>query len=49
MDFNYSEEQLRIKETLKRFADQQVTPRAVEIDEKDEFPWDLHSRWLGWV
>lgn len=42
MDFNYTEEQKRIKETVTKFADQQVAPRAVEIDEQDEFPWDLH-------
>jgi len=47
MDFNYSEEQLRIKETLERFADQQVAPRVVEIDEKDEFPWDLQQQMAG--
>jgi alkylation response protein AidB-like acyl-CoA dehydrogenase len=44
MDFNYTEEQKQIKETVKRFADQQVAPRAVEIDEEDEFPWDLHKQ-----
>ena len=33
MDFNYTEEQKQIKETVKRFTDKQVSPRAVEIDE----------------
>lgn len=47
MDFNYTEEQKQIKETVKRFADQQVAPRAVEIDEQDEFPWDLHRQMAG--
>jgi len=47
MDFDYTEEQKRIKETVKRFADQQVAPRAVEIDEQDEFPWDLHGQMAG--
>ena len=47
MDFNYTEEQRQIKETVKRFADQQVAPRAVEIDEQDEFPWDLHHQMAG--
>jgi alkylation response protein AidB-like acyl-CoA dehydrogenase len=47
MDFNYTGEQRQIKETVKRFADQQVAPRAVEIDEQDEFPWDLHGQMAG--
>ena len=47
MDFNYTEEQKQIKETVKRFANQQVSPRAVEIDEQDEFPWDLHHQMAG--
>jgi acyl-CoA dehydrogenase len=44
MDFTYTEEQKQIKETVKKFTDQQVAPRAVEIDEEDEFPWDLHKQ-----
>ena len=44
MDFNLSEEQAQIKKTLKKFAENEVAPRVVEIDETDEFPWDLFDK-----
>lgn len=34
------EQQLLIK-TVKRLVDDQIAPKAAEIDEKDEFPWDI--------
>jgi alkylation response protein AidB-like acyl-CoA dehydrogenase len=41
MDFNFTEEQLAIKETAKDFAENEVAPSAVERDIKAEFPYEI--------
>ncbi|OYR44652.1 acyl-CoA dehydrogenase family protein [Halorubrum sp. Hd13] len=41
MDFALSEEQRQIRDTVAEFVDEEVVPRAAEIDESDEFPADL--------
>ncbi|MFW5917064.1 MAG: acyl-CoA dehydrogenase family protein [Halorubrum sp.] len=41
MDFTLSEEQRQIRDTVADFVDEEVVPRAAEIDETDEFPADL--------
>lgn len=41
MDFALSEEQRQIRDTVAAFVDEEVVPRAAEIDETDEFPADL--------
>jgi len=41
MDFSLSTEQRQIREMVAEFADEEIGPRAAEIDETDEFPWDL--------
>jgi len=41
MDFSLTEEQRQIEEMVSEFVDEEVVPRAKEIDETDEFPWDL--------
>ncbi|MFT4880355.1 MAG: alkylation response protein AidB-like acyl-CoA dehydrogenase [Natronomonas sp.] len=41
MDFSLTEEQRQIEEMVAEFVDEEVVPRAGEIDETDEFPWDL--------
>jgi len=41
MDFALSEEQRQIRDTVAGFVDEEVVPRAAEIDETDEFPADL--------
>ncbi len=38
MNFQFTEEQLMIKETARKFAVEELTPRASERDEKEEFP-----------
>lgn len=38
MDFNYSEEQLLIKQTAHDFAEEHLAPGVMERDEKAEFP-----------
>ena len=41
MDFTPTPEQAQIRETVAEFVDEEVVPRAGEIDETDEVPWDL--------
>jgi alkylation response protein AidB-like acyl-CoA dehydrogenase len=41
MDFALSAEQRQIRDTVASFVDEEVVPRAAEIDETDEFPADL--------
>ncbi|MDZ5811618.1 acyl-CoA dehydrogenase family protein [Halorubrum sp. AD140] len=41
MDFALSEEQRQIRDTVAEFVDEEVVPRAAEIDETDAFPADL--------
>src|SRR5512135_1581220 len=38
MDFSFSETQLMIRETARKFAEEKLAPSAVERDEKEEFP-----------
>jgi butyryl-CoA dehydrogenase len=44
MDFDYTEEQLMIRETVRDFAEKEVKPVAAEIDRTDAFPWRLYKR-----
>ncbi|WP_254822123.1 acyl-CoA dehydrogenase [Haloglomus halophilum] len=41
MDLSLTPEQKQIKEMVADFVDEEVVPRASEIDNEDEFPWDL--------
>ena len=41
MDLTRTSEQRQIQETVAGFVDEEVVPRAAEIDETDEFPADL--------
>jgi alkylation response protein AidB-like acyl-CoA dehydrogenase len=41
MDFALSPEQRQIRDTVSSFVDEEVVPRAEEIDRTDEFPADL--------
>ena len=41
MDFALSTEQRQIRDTVADFVDEEVVPRAAEIDSEDEFPRDL--------
>jgi len=41
MDFSPTQEQRQIREMVAEFVDEEVVPRAAEIDETDEFPGDL--------
>ncbi|WP_276261293.1 acyl-CoA dehydrogenase family protein [Haloglomus litoreum] len=41
MDLSLTPEQKQIKEMVADFVDEEVVPRAADIDHEDEFPWDL--------
>lgn len=41
--FALSEEQELFRASVRRLAEDKIAPRATEIDETDEFPWDLHE------
>lgn len=44
MSFILNDEQLMMQETARKFAEEEVKPRAAEIDESDEFPHDLYKK-----
>jgi alkylation response protein AidB-like acyl-CoA dehydrogenase len=44
MNFNLSEEQLMIRETVRDFAEREIKPVAQELDEKAEFSYDLTKK-----
>ncbi|NHN49932.1 acyl-CoA dehydrogenase [Halostella sp. JP-L12] len=41
MDFSLSAEQRQIRDMVAEFVDEEIAPRAAEIDHEDEFPADL--------
>src|SRR2546428_2670918 len=41
MDFTLNEEQQQIREMVHDLCLERVEPRAAEIDESGEFPWDV--------
>jgi len=41
VSYQLTEEQEMLRQIVKRLAEDKVSPRAAEIDEKDEYPWDL--------
>ncbi len=41
MEVTFAEEHLQVRELARRFADEQVAPRARDLDEREEFPHDL--------
>lgn len=44
MNFNLTDEQKAIRETVRKFAHGEVAPRAEELDRSGEFPYDLVKR-----
>ncbi len=51
MDFAFTEEQQFFKKIITDTVDRMVVPKAREIDEKDEFPWELWKEFtkLGYL
>ena len=43
MDFEFSEEQVAIRDTIRELVEDRVAPRAAEIDEKAEYPKDIEK------
>ena len=44
MNFDYTEEQMMIRETVRDFAENEVRPVAAAIDETDQFPTKIYRR-----
>lgn len=44
MNFDLTDEQRMLRDTVREFAEREIRPRAAEIDRTDEFPWDLWRR-----
>ena len=44
MDFQLTEEQRMLRRMVRDFAEQEIAPRAEEIDATDEFPWDIFHK-----
>ena len=44
MNFDLTDEQRLLRDTVRNFAEKEIRPRAAEIDQTDEFPWDLWKR-----
>ena len=40
MDFNLSEEQSMLRDMARKIGEKEFAPKAAEIDEKEEFPWE---------
>src|SRR6266436_3139341 len=43
MDFDFSQEQIAIRDTIRELVQDRVAPRAAEIDEKAEYPKDIEE------
>jgi butyryl-CoA dehydrogenase len=41
MDFTLNDEQIAIRDTCREFAEQEIKPRAEEMDATGQFPYDL--------
>src|SRR5437660_933331 len=44
MDFQLSEEQALIRDTAREFAQAEVAPRAAELDQRSEFPYEAVTK-----
>ena len=45
MDFDLTEEQKMIQDTIRKFADEEIAPVAAEYDKKGEFPREVFDAW----
>ncbi|HAW49365.1 TPA: acyl-CoA dehydrogenase [bacterium] len=43
MDYGLTEEQIEIKNLTRKIAEEKIRPKAAELDEKEEFPWEIIS------
>ena len=44
MDFDLTRQQEMLRDTVRQFADSELAPRALELDERGEFPFDIVKR-----
>ncbi|HEV8337254.1 MAG TPA: acyl-CoA dehydrogenase family protein [Candidatus Polarisedimenticolia bacterium] len=44
MDFALTEEQLLTRKTVREFAEQEIAPHSLRLDESQEFPFDLFKK-----
>lgn len=44
MDFGLNEDQLMLKEEVRKFCESELVPKARDIDETQEFPWDVYKK-----
>jgi butyryl-CoA dehydrogenase len=44
MNFELTDAQRLLRDMVREFAEKEIQPRAAEIDQTDEFPWDLWRR-----
>ncbi|MHB8894054.1 MAG: acyl-CoA dehydrogenase family protein, partial [Candidatus Geothermincolia bacterium] len=44
MDFDLTEEQTMFRQMVKEFADAEIMPVADELDEKEEFPYEIQAK-----
>jgi alkylation response protein AidB-like acyl-CoA dehydrogenase len=47
MDFDLTEEQKMIQDTIRKFADEEIAPVAAEYDKKGEFPREVFEKLAG--
>ena len=41
LSFQYTEEQRAFRDSVRALVEDKIAPRAAEIDESDEYPWDI--------
>jgi len=41
LDYSLTEEQISIKELIRTIAEERIVPVRAELDEKEEFPWEI--------
>ena len=51
LDFTFAEEQEFFRQTVRDTVNRLIMPRVKELDEKEEFPWDLWKEFaaLGYL
>lgn len=47
MDFKLSQEHELFRQTVQEFAQKEIAPRALEVDQTHEFPWDNIKKMAG--
>ena len=47
MDFDLTEEQKMIQQTIRKFADEEIAPVASQNDKKAEFPREIFNKLAG--